>query len=158
MKRIPLIAITPTIEVQILCSLASWKALLIPYLHKKIQKINIHHHLKPSYPKQQWPKFGHCGPLGVNALQPHIVKPKAVCLNLSGFVSRNCTACWASGSLVYPTICPICAVNHNRPVFVSWQQKICNLEKLLTSVYGELCGNSNLLKVGMLRPLGLPKT
>jgi hypothetical protein len=41
------------------------EALLIPYLHKKIQKINIHHHLKPSCPKQQWPKFGHCGPLGV---------------------------------------------------------------------------------------------
>jgi hypothetical protein len=78
MKRIPLITITPTIKVQILRSLASWKALqilhslaswkalLIPYLHKKIQKINIHHHLIPSCPKQQWPKFGHCSPLGVN--------------------------------------------------------------------------------------------
>jgi hypothetical protein len=42
-----------------LCSLASHKALLIPCLHKKIQKINIHHHLIPSCPKQQWPKFGH---------------------------------------------------------------------------------------------------
>jgi hypothetical protein len=65
MKRIPLITITPIIKVQILGSLASWKALLIPYLHKKIQKISIHHHLKPSCPKQQWPKFGHCGPSGV---------------------------------------------------------------------------------------------
>jgi hypothetical protein len=61
-----LITITPTIKVQILRSLASWKALLIPYLHKKIQKITIHHHLIPSCPKQQWPKYGHCGPLGVN--------------------------------------------------------------------------------------------
>jgi hypothetical protein len=65
MKKIPLITITPTIKVQIFCSLTSWKALLIPYLHKKIQKISIHHHLIPSCPKQQWPKFGHCGPLGV---------------------------------------------------------------------------------------------
>jgi hypothetical protein len=65
MKIIPLITITPTIKVQILRSLASWKALLIPCLHKKIQKISIHHHLKPSCPKQQWPKFGHCGSLGV---------------------------------------------------------------------------------------------
>jgi hypothetical protein len=32
MKRILLITITPTIKVQILCSLASQKALLIPYL------------------------------------------------------------------------------------------------------------------------------
>jgi hypothetical protein len=32
MKRIPLITITPTIKVQILHSLASQKALLIPYL------------------------------------------------------------------------------------------------------------------------------
>jgi hypothetical protein len=38
MKRIPLITITPTIKVQILCSLASWKALVIPYLHKKYKK------------------------------------------------------------------------------------------------------------------------
>jgi hypothetical protein len=68
MKRILLITITPTIKVQILRSLASWKALLIPYIHKKFQKISIHHHLKPSCPKQQWPKFGHCGPLGVNIL------------------------------------------------------------------------------------------
>jgi hypothetical protein len=65
MKRILLITITPTIKVQILRSLASWKALLIPYLYNFFQKINIHHHLKPSCPKQQWPKFGHCGPLGV---------------------------------------------------------------------------------------------
>jgi hypothetical protein len=69
MKRIPLITITPTIKVQILHSLASWKALLIPYLDKKIQKINIHHHLKPSCPKQQWPKFGHCGLLGVKSVE-----------------------------------------------------------------------------------------
>jgi hypothetical protein len=68
MKRIPLITITPTIKVQILHSLASWKALLIPYLHKKIQKISIHHHLKPRCPKQQWPKFGHCSSLGVKNL------------------------------------------------------------------------------------------
>jgi hypothetical protein len=64
MKRIPMITITPTIKVQILHYLASWKALLIPYLYKN-SKISIHHHLKPSCPKQQWPKFGHCGPLGV---------------------------------------------------------------------------------------------
>jgi hypothetical protein len=32
MKRIPLITIYPKIKVQILCSLASQKALLIPYL------------------------------------------------------------------------------------------------------------------------------
>jgi hypothetical protein len=68
MKRIPQITITPTIKVQIVRSLASWKALLIPYLHKKIQKISIYHHLKPSYPKQQWPKFGRYGPLGVNVV------------------------------------------------------------------------------------------
>jgi hypothetical protein len=65
MKRIPLITITPTIKVQILRSLPSWKALLIPYLHKKFQKISIDHHLKPSCLKQQWPKFAHCDPLGV---------------------------------------------------------------------------------------------
>jgi hypothetical protein len=38
MKRIPVITITPIIKVQILRSLASWKALLIPYLHKKFKK------------------------------------------------------------------------------------------------------------------------
>jgi hypothetical protein len=69
MKRIPLITITPTIKVQILCSLASWKALLISYLHKKIQKINIHHHLIPSCPKQQWQKFGHFSLLGAKGQQ-----------------------------------------------------------------------------------------
>jgi hypothetical protein len=56
-----------------LCSLASWKALLIPYLHKKFQKISIHHHLKPSCPKQQWPKFGHCGPFVVKRADPALV-------------------------------------------------------------------------------------
>jgi hypothetical protein len=40
-------------------SLALQKALLIPYLHKKIQKNSIDFHLIPSCPKQQWPKFGH---------------------------------------------------------------------------------------------------
>jgi hypothetical protein len=38
MKRIPLITITPTIKVQILRSLASRKALLIPYYHKIFKK------------------------------------------------------------------------------------------------------------------------
>jgi hypothetical protein len=80
MKRIPLITITPSIKVQILCSLASWKALLIPYLHKKFQKINIHHQLKPSCPKQQWPKFGHYGPLGVNNLDFHTILAGQLCL------------------------------------------------------------------------------
>jgi hypothetical protein len=67
-KRILLIAITPTIKVQILRSLASWNALLISYLRNFYKKISIHHHLKPSCPKQQWPKFGHYGLLGVNSL------------------------------------------------------------------------------------------
>jgi hypothetical protein len=41
MKRIPLITITPTIKVQILRSLASQKALLIPTYHK-IPKKSYH--------------------------------------------------------------------------------------------------------------------
>jgi hypothetical protein len=65
-----IVKIEPTIKVQILRSLASWKTLLIPYVHNFFIKINIHHHLKPSCPEQQWPKFGHYGPLGVNRLLP----------------------------------------------------------------------------------------
>jgi hypothetical protein len=55
MKRILLITITPTIKVQILCSLASEKALLIPYLPKKSYHIFF---ITTACPKQQRPKFG----------------------------------------------------------------------------------------------------
>jgi hypothetical protein len=58
MKRILLITITPTIKVQILRSLASEKALLIPYLPKNSQKIISHLLITATCPKQQRPKFG----------------------------------------------------------------------------------------------------
>ena len=41
MKKIPLITITPTIKVQILRAMALLKALSIPHLPKKFQKLHL---------------------------------------------------------------------------------------------------------------------
>ena len=81
MKRNPLITITPAIKVQILCSLASWKALLIPYHEIPQNSSNL-----VIAGLQQCPKFGHCWVLGV--------KP---CYNTSQLYTcgngfRNCVA------------------------------------------------------------------
>jgi hypothetical protein len=75
MKRIPPITITPTIKVQILLSLASWKALLIPYLPQNFQKIISHLLITRTCPKQQRPFFGHQRALGV-ILHSKVVKLK----------------------------------------------------------------------------------
>jgi hypothetical protein len=59
MKTIPLIIIIPKLQVQILCNLACQKALLIPYLPKNSQKINMHLHITATCPKHQRPFYGH---------------------------------------------------------------------------------------------------
>jgi hypothetical protein len=53
MKRIPMITITTTIKVQILCSLASQKALLIPYLPQNSLEIISYLLITGTCPKQQ---------------------------------------------------------------------------------------------------------
>jgi hypothetical protein len=65
MKRILVITITPTIKVQILCSLASQKALLIPYLPLNSQKIISHLLITATCPKIAKAKIWPLRTLGV---------------------------------------------------------------------------------------------
>jgi hypothetical protein len=66
MKRIPLITITPTIKVQILCAMACLKALSNPHLPKKFQKIHLQIEITAVCPDPPNSIYGSHSPLGVN--------------------------------------------------------------------------------------------
>jgi hypothetical protein len=67
MKRIPLITITPTIKVQILCAMACLKALSNPHLPKKFQKIHLQIGIRAVCPYPPNSIYGSHSPLGVKS-------------------------------------------------------------------------------------------